>query len=1259
MIALVIFSQYFLLFYKLWMKHRSFIQTVGVWLLALVLALVWYEAYHAYMINHTYYYDMMANGSHRWIIFWMLVSAMIPVWTLLWKKSCSPRTTGIALWIGLIVSSFAHTSLKWWLWWGSGTFFFLFNTLFLLALIVVTVWWLYMRGAWLYQHIIRRSLDDRSDVLLSLGTGLATFVTLNYLLIFLWVFYPVFAWLQIAWLLWMIRSQPSIRQTTAAIIDESIQPLRQSSWESWIMIGLLVLTIVYIYIGFNLAFIPYSTAWDANHAYMYVPKVMAQYHGMIWWWITSGANVRMAYIAFRFSLMKPLAPWFTLAPDTVAVVMNFISGPLSLLFWLWALRKVLDYIMGKWYIQDKLFSTTVMSLWWMYFLLWLMSGMGAFLVFVDNKTDLGVMSLTMLALLSGFIFLQRVEESKPLSPTKLFDRGSPRLIYALISWLFFALATMAKPTAFQDILIFGLFTVGVWMGVVWLVWWLFFVLAILAQAETMSIVRYIGKKMSNILAVFGIWWLSAQALLSRRQKSRYMIKPLAVRWGSIILALLVLKWPYLVIQQWTSDTVSASWFVKQLLMWYVPSSQISSPRWSDQSSPILVADTGEGAILDSGYTAPVATQALISPAMCTLSTAGLTQDTLYSGMAEVKGWGLVEDLGRYIGFGQRTFTPMSQRNATERQHYSFFHLWYSLLRIFFPRTGCYSNDDVADRLCTDKTLITQLNERSLRDLMNQISSWSRGYVMLSGVMDNFALLTQEIDTARQNSLRNDITKTLQEYMTSNVVEVQKIAGKSWVSIAIPYAYLTPLNVIFNWSLQNLSSYYTDIGFVWILSLVLLLVGSVATVFRNNKKLFVLHIATLAGWFVRWFIASGIIWYAVGLIARTIFSNVLFVASLVSHQRKSQQGEWSGYTLLWILLCAALIQMIFNLIRIASQWWWWPFVWYKWNTAQEVTFEFSQSGIGQKTLLNNSYRAQDVFDLQFGNYNPFLDYVRDRADEDGVLIAGTYLQYFLENQKNIISDGLLWEFWRWWSEWDICTLALRMKDKHIKYLVIDPNIWSVVMGDGNSTLFDRFLAKIDSTTNKIVQHGTMSMLAQMTKAWYLKLINTNNLWSKYAYTLTDDELRTVISSVPDVTARTFLEGEMSNDPLLLRSKLAVPRFFGQDSNYYYILIATVFQQRLAKGVWIQDLADILGQTINLNTLGTAAQKIVSKTITPSELAALNTSLTKGEKMVLWYYLSLVQLQQSNNTQEYQQMFNSLLQQSLWWGSQLMTFELMME
>jgi hypothetical protein len=35
-----------------------------------------------------------------------------------------------------------------------------------------------------------------------------------------------------------------------------------------------------------------------------------------------------------------------------------------------------------------------------------------------------------------------------------------------------------------------------------------------------------------------------------------------------------------------------------------------------------------------------------------------------------------------------------------------------------------------------------------------------------------------------------------------------------------------------------------------------------------------------------------------------------------------------------------------------------------------------------------------------------------------------------------------------------------------------------MGGGNASLFDRFVAKIDSKTNKIIKHGTMTMLAKM-------------------------------------------------------------------------------------------------------------------------------------------------------------------------------------
>jgi hypothetical protein len=69
----------------------------------------------------------------------------------------------------------------------------------------------------------------------------------------------------------------------------------------------------------------------------------------------------------------------------------------------------------------------------------------------------------------------------------------------------------------------------------------------------------------------------------------------------------------------------------------------------------------------------------------------------------------------------------------------------------------------------------------------------------------------------------------------------------------------------------------------------------------------------------------------------------------------------------------------------------------------------------------------------------MDYIADRKDEDGVLIAGTYLQYFLSNQNNIVSDGLLTEFWKRGSDENTCNLSLRLQDKKIKYLVIDPNI----------------------------------------------------------------------------------------------------------------------------------------------------------------------------------------------------------------------------
>jgi hypothetical protein len=62
-------------------------------------------------------------------------------------------------------------------------------------------------------------------------------------------------------------------------------------------------------------------------------------------------------------------------------------------------------------------------------LLWLTSGMGAFLVIVDNKTDLGVMAFSLLALLAGMIFLG-IFQAKDIKKSEI-------LKYLIIAGFFF------------------------------------------------------------------------------------------------------------------------------------------------------------------------------------------------------------------------------------------------------------------------------------------------------------------------------------------------------------------------------------------------------------------------------------------------------------------------------------------------------------------------------------------------------------------------------------------------------------------------------------------------------------------------------------------------------------------------------------------------------------------------------------------------------------------------------------------------------
>jgi hypothetical protein len=134
----------------------------------------------------------------------------------------------------------------------------------------------------------------------------------------------------------------------------------------------------------------------------------------------------------------------------------------------------------------------------------------------------------------------------------------------------------------------------------------------------------------------------------------------------------------------------------------------------------------------------------------------------------------------------------------------------------------------------------------------------------------------------------------------------------------------------------------------------------------------------------------------GLIVWTIITVALIIRDMFEHSKKEEEKTMM-YIILFLFVIWAIVQFGCNFIRISSQGGGGPFLRYKMNNGKLLDIDTS---LQQKEVVNAGYGQKDVFDLQFPHYNKFIDYVKNRKDKDGVLIAGTYLQYFLDNQYNI-------------------------------------------------------------------------------------------------------------------------------------------------------------------------------------------------------------------------------------------------------------------
>lgn len=571
------------------------------------------------------------------------------------------------------------------------------------------------------------------------------------------------------------------------------------------------------------------------------------------------------------------------------------------------------------------------------------------------------------------------------------------------------------------------------------------------------------------------------------------------------------------------------------------------------------------------------------------------------------------------------------------------NLMYWIMKMLWPTSDkCYWFNHDAKLLCNNSSVIESFKIDDLRWIYEnwlKNKDWE-AWRLLKEAIDAYDKAVSEWKLWFWNSnteIFHDEIVNLKQYYQSHSI------SSDVDSINIPYRYLVPLNISFNRSLQNLSSYYTDVGFVWIIIFILLVVALPYALIKKDKVLSVVALTTLIWWWIWWIIWSSILRYWTALISRSMITVALTWWHFID--KKDRNLRIIPYLLIFVVWLFFCIQIIFNFLRIASQWANSVFVWYKWNVGIEQIIDENLRSVDDKwnqlTKIKYWYWWKNIFNLQFPQYNAIINALADRKNDEWIIIAWTYIQYFLWNQWNIKSDWMLNTFWKNSSDWDLCKTYRRLNNDNTHYLIIDPNIWTVTMGEWNETLFYRFFWKLDGTKSKIEVDGTITTLVRLAKLGYIKLLNTNNLWSKYAFTLDDNSIR-----------QAFWDNLTDEDLILTRSKMAVLQYFS-DANSIFSSIADIFISRISTDVklWIEDIADAYWLEVNSEKIANIANKYITTQSVPAEVK----ELTQNERVVLINYLNLYVAIKANS-QDVVNMVQRLLMNSVTWGSQIIALEL---
>ena len=296
------------------------------------------------------------------------------------------------------------------------------------------------------------------------------------------------------------------------------------------------------------------------------------------------------------------------------------------------------------------------------------------------------------------------------------------------------------------------------------------------------------------------------------------------------------------------------------------------------------------------------------------------------------------------------------------------------MKLFFPVSEtCYGFNHDAKILCNNAEAIDSFDISLLKEIYaNELKDQnSEAGILVRAAIEDFDAREGVNASSYTASDFRDHSVALRQYYQSHAIKSDA------TSISIPYRSIVPLNIVFNRSLQNHSSYYTDIGFAWILIFILLLISLPVALLLREKDFIALSITTLAGWIIWWIIGSAILWYGTVLISWTAITLLVFFLRVGERLGKNPNQ-------LWIIILVALIglagmaQIFLNFMRIGSQGASGPFVWYKGNVG---TQNYINENLQTKAKTQYGYGAKEIFDLQFPQYNPIINALKGREDKD--------------------------------------------------------------------------------------------------------------------------------------------------------------------------------------------------------------------------------------------------------------------------------------